>query len=91
MSPKFTVTRLLEAPSESANQVMKLIIEVEKGIIQDVKMTLPSDSNKDASVITNFRGERYSHAVTNSIVAATGLKAISQDVAQDKSDMATVV
>lgn len=91
MSPKFTVTRLLEAPGGNENQVMKLIIEVEKGIVQDVKMTLPTDSNKDASVITNFRGQRYHHDIANIVVAATGCKVISHDVTHDQSDMATVI
>lgn len=82
---------MLEAPvSNGQNQTMKLNIDVEKGIIQDIKMTLPSDLNKNASVITNFQGQRYNHEITNSIVEATGCKVIEQEIAVDKSNMAAL-
>lgn len=85
------MTRLLEAPTQGGkNHLLKLIIEVEKGIVQDIKMTLPSDLNRDASVITNLRGKRYSHELTDSIVEATGCKVVAQDVAVDKSNIAAI-
>lgn len=90
-SPKFSVTRLLEAPIPgSINRLLKLIIDVEKGIVQDIKMTLPSDLNQYASVITNLRGMRYSHEITNSIVKATGCKVVVSDVTVDTSNVAAL-
>ncbi|XP_001601889.1 lipoyltransferase 1, mitochondrial [Nasonia vitripennis] len=90
-TPVFTVTRLLEAPTQDGqNHLLKLIIEVEKGIVQDIKMTLPSDLNRDASVITNLRGKRYSHELTDSIVEATGCKVVAQDVVVDESNVAAI-
>ncbi|XP_058802812.1 lipoyltransferase 1, mitochondrial [Phymastichus coffea] len=90
-TPKFTITRLLEAPTSGGqNHVLKLIIEVERGIVQDIKMTLPSDFNRDASVITNLRGKRYSHELTDSIIEATGCKVVAQDLSVDKSNIAAL-
>ncbi|XP_011505938.1 PREDICTED: lipoyltransferase 1, mitochondrial-like [Ceratosolen solmsi marchali] len=90
-SPKFTVTRMLEAPNtKDANRLLKLVIDVEKGIVQDVKMTLPSDLNQYASVITNLSGKPYSHKLTNSIVQATGCKVVEFDVSVDKSNVAAL-
>jgi lipoyltransferase 1 len=87
-SPKFTVTRILEASSTSSTRYfLKLVIGVEKGIVQDVKITLPSDWNQYASVITDFSGKRYSHELINKIVMATGCKIVLSDIAIDNNNV----
>jgi hypothetical protein len=82
---------MLEAPSaKNTNRLLKLAIEVENGIVQDVKMSLPSDMNQYASVITNLGGKPYSHELTNSIVKATGCKVLESDVTADTSNIAAL-
>ncbi|CAB0044769.1 unnamed protein product [Trichogramma brassicae] len=90
-SPKFTVTRVLEASvPDGGRHIIKLVVEVDKGIVQDVKMSLPMDDNQTASVITNLLGKRYSHELTDSIVEATGCKVVAYDVKDDQSDVAAI-
>ncbi|KAL7300880.1 lipoyltransferase 1, mitochondrial [Trichogramma pretiosum] len=90
-SPKFTVTRVLEASvPDGGRHIIKLVVEVDKGIVQDVKMTLPMDDNQNASVMTNLLGKRYSHELTDSIVEATGCKVVAYDVKDDQSDVAAI-
>lgn len=88
------MTRLLEAPASNGSSLqLKLILEVQNGIVETIKMTMPTDVipadfNPDASVITNLRGTRYSHEVTESIVAATGCKTVYLDTVAQKSNVA---
>ena len=90
-SPKFTVTRMLETPLPNGSRhLLKLFIEVEHGIVQDIKMTLPSDLSQHASVITNLRGKRYNHEITDSIVEATGCKVVSSENTEHQSDIAAI-
>ncbi|XP_014206955.1 lipoyltransferase 1, mitochondrial [Copidosoma floridanum] len=85
-TPDFTVTRLLEAQTRGGREhFMKLIIEVEKSIVKDIKMTLPSNFDRDASVITNLQGTRYNHELTDRIVEATGCKVVASDVTAQSS------
>ncbi|XP_033229345.1 lipoyltransferase 1, mitochondrial [Belonocnema kinseyi] len=91
-TPKFTVTRHVEmtAPNGSSHR-LKLILEVVNGIVEDIQMALPVDlvpsgCNQNASVITNLRGTRYSHGLTESIIAATGGKTIHIETAQNTDE-----
>ena len=95
-TPKFTVTRHVEItePNGSTHR-LKLILEVANGIVEDIQMALPVDlvpsgCNQNASVITNLRGTRYSHDMTENIIAATGGKTIHIDTSQntDENDVA---
>ncbi|CAG5078779.1 Similar to LIPT1: Lipoyltransferase 1 [Cotesia congregata] len=81
-TPSFTVNRLLKLPcsGNSSSDLVNLTLTVEKGIIEDIKMSLPSDltssASSEASVISNLRGTRYHHKVIDKIIAALGCIAI---------------
>lgn len=98
-TPKFTITRLLKFPVDSKNtswfHSLKLSLEVENGIVVEIKLSLPpnfvsNDKNQDASVITNLRGSKYGREITDKIVRALGCTSVPQDVIQtaDKSNVA---
>lgn len=75
--------------------LLNLTIEVENGIVVDIKLSLPpnfmqNDKNQDASVITNLRGSKYGHEFTDNIITALGCTSIPLDIMQtaDKSNIA---
>ncbi|XP_017791707.1 PREDICTED: lipoyltransferase 1, mitochondrial isoform X2 [Habropoda laboriosa] len=94
-TPKFTVTRVLDVPTED-NKIHRfnLALEIQNGIIEEIKMRLPAslvshDFSEDASVITNLRGTRYDHQVMENIIATIGCKTVTLSTSQnvDKSNM----
>ncbi|XP_057340736.1 lipoyltransferase 1, mitochondrial [Microplitis mediator] len=94
-TPSFTVNRLLKFPRSDVTEsdLLNLTLQVEKGIIEDIKMSLPSDitnetSNREASVISNLRGTRYHHKVIEKIIAALGCIAIAPAHAQKIDNIA---
>ncbi|XP_015585573.1 lipoyltransferase 1, mitochondrial [Cephus cinctus] len=95
-TPKFSVVRILQMPSRSGEvHQLNLTLEVCNGIVQQVKLSLPSglvpkDFDKDASVVTNLQGTRYTPEVAEQVVAALGCKAIIPKLNQnvDKSNVA---
>lgn len=94
-TPSFTVNRLLKFPRSDVTEsdLLNLTLQVEKGIIEDIKMSLPSDitnetSNREASVISNLRGTRYHHKVIEKIIAALGCIAILPAHAQKIDNIA---
>ncbi|XP_034949986.1 lipoyltransferase 1, mitochondrial [Chelonus insularis] len=99
-SPKFTINRLLKVPvitkkttttDPIANEhyhLLNLTIQVKNGIVEDIKLGLPSDlvqetTNPEASVISNFRGTKYNHKVTDKIISALGCTCVPVDVTQN--------
>ncbi|KAK9295966.1 hypothetical protein QLX08_009866 [Tetragonisca angustula] len=94
-TPKFMVTRVVDVPTED-NKIHRfnLVLEIENGIIEEIKMKLPADLasrdfNEDVSVITNLRGSRYDHEVMENIITAIGCKTVTLNTSQtvDKSNM----
>ena len=74
---------------------LKLTLEVQHGIVEDIKISLPKnfapkDASQDASVITNLRGTRYNHEITERIITAMGGKTVTLDAAKNvnKSNVA---
>lgn len=74
---------------------LKLSLEVENGIVVEIKLSLPpnfvsNDKNQDASVITSLRGSKYGREITDRIVRALGCTSVPQDMIQtaDKSNVA---
>lgn len=94
-TPKFIVTRILDVPAQNGKvHRLNLILEIQNGIVEEIKMSLPTglvpkDFSRDASVITNLRGTRYDHEVTENIIAAIGCKTVTLSTTQniDKSNM----
>ncbi|KAK0088493.1 hypothetical protein PV325_011794 [Microctonus aethiopoides] len=72
-------------------RLLNLTIHVNNGIIDDIKMSLPSNliqddesnCNIEASVISDIRGTRYNHKVPDEIVTALGYKSVPMDSAQN--------
>lgn len=87
-SPKFTVTRTLDFPAHDGKIYrLNLSLEVQNGIVEEIRMSLPAglvstNFAQDASVISNIRGTRYNHEVTENIIAAIGGKTVSLNTAQ---------
>ena len=95
-TPKFTVTRHVEmtGPNSSTHR-LKLILEVQNGIVEDIQMALPeamvpSGCNQNAMVISNLKGTMYSHEMVEKIIMSTGGKTIHVDTSQnaDKNNVA---
>ncbi|XP_031844688.1 lipoyltransferase 1 isoform X2 [Nomia melanderi] len=94
-SPRFSVTRVLDLVAQDGrSRQFNLTLEIESGIIDEIKMRLPAglvsnDFNQDASVITNLRGTRYNHEVTENIITAIGCRTVTLSTSQkvDKSNM----
>ncbi|KAG7208808.1 hypothetical protein KM043_015000 [Ampulex compressa] len=94
-TPQFTVTRILDVPAQDGKvHRLNLTLEIQRGIIEEIKMSLPvglapADFTQDASVITNLRGTRYDHEVTENIIAAIGCKTVTLSTSQnaDKNNM----
>ncbi|XP_017880867.1 lipoyltransferase 1, mitochondrial isoform X2 [Ceratina calcarata] len=92
-TPKFSVTRVLDLPVQD-NKVHRfnLTLEIQNGIIEEVKMRMPADLisneiNQDASVITNLRGTKYDHDVMESIISTIGCKTVTLSTNENKSNM----
>ncbi|XP_053988613.1 lipoyltransferase 1, mitochondrial-like isoform X1 [Hylaeus volcanicus] len=94
-TPKFTVTRVLDVlVQDSKVHQFNLTLEIQNGIIEEIKMRLPpglvsNDFSQDASVISNLRGTRYDHEVTENIISAIGCKTVTLSTTQneDKTNM----
>ncbi|XP_012142231.1 lipoyltransferase 1 isoform X1 [Megachile rotundata] len=94
-TPKFTVTRVLDVPlRDSKVHRFTLTLDIQSGIIEEIKMRLPADLvskdfSQEASVITNLRGTRYDHEVMENIISAIGCKTVTLSTSQnvDKSNM----
>ncbi|XP_076160456.1 lipoyltransferase 1 isoform X2 [Ptiloglossa arizonensis] len=94
-TPKFIITRVLDVYIEDDKVYrFNLTLEIQNGIIEEIKMRLPAglvsnDFSHDASVITNLRGTRYNHEVTENIIAAIGCKTVMLSTTQnvDKTNM----
>lgn len=95
-TPKFKVTRVLEGVA-SNGQVhrMNLIVEVENGLIKDIRLSLPPDFlpanfSENASVVSDVHGSKYSHDIVEKIVSSIGCKtvAMSGNEVVDKSNVA---
>ncbi|XP_014478714.1 PREDICTED: lipoyltransferase 1, mitochondrial-like [Dinoponera quadriceps] len=83
-TPKFTVTRTLEATGHDGKvQRLNFNVEVQNGVVEEVKMNPPGgstmvDFGEDVSVIAaNFCGAKYSHEIIENIIAAISCKAIA--------------
>lgn len=53
---------------------LNLSLEIQNGIVEEIRMSLPAglvstDFDQDASVISNLRGTRYNHEVTENIIS----------------------
>ncbi|XP_076231973.1 lipoyltransferase 1 isoform X2 [Calliopsis andreniformis] len=94
-TPKFGVIRVLDVHGQDGKvHQFNLTLEIENGIIEEIKMKLPAsllsnDFSQDASVITNLRGMKYDHEVVENIIAAIGCKTVTLSTSQniDKSNM----
>lgn len=92
-TPKFTVTRHIEmkTPNTSSHHRLKLILDVQDGIVNDIQLILPTDlvpigCNENASVITNLRGSRYSPDIIDNIISAIGGKVVHIDSSQNTDE-----
>ncbi|XP_043475249.1 lipoyltransferase 1, mitochondrial [Leptopilina heterotoma] len=92
-TPKFTVTRHIEmkTPNTSSHHRLKLILDVQDGIVNDIQLILPTDlvpigCNENASVITNLRGSRYSPDIIDNIISAIGGKVVHTDSSQNTDE-----
>ncbi|XP_012274630.1 lipoyltransferase 1, mitochondrial isoform X2 [Orussus abietinus] len=87
-TPKFTVTYILDLPMQNGEvHHANLNLEVQNGIIEEIRITLPegvvpANFNKDASVITNLKGTKYTPAATRDILAALGCKSVPLNTTQ---------
>ncbi|XP_012233802.1 lipoyl amidotransferase LIPT1, mitochondrial [Linepithema humile] len=87
-TPKFTVSRTLDVPAHDGKTYrLNLTLEIQSGIVQEIKMSLPAglvstNFEQDASVISNLRGTRYDHEVTENIIAAIGGKTVVLNTTQ---------
>lgn len=83
-TPKFTVTRQLELASVQGEvHELTLTLDIENGIVQEIKMSLPTSIKletfrEDASVVTSLRGVRYSEEIIAQVAKAIGCKKIRQ-------------
>lgn len=74
-TPKFTVTRTFDIPAHDGKMHrLNLSLEIQNGIVEEIRMSLPAglvstDFDQDASVISNLRGTRYNHEVTENIIS----------------------
>lgn len=88
-TPKFTVTRTLDFLAHDGKiHRLNLNLEVENGIVEEIRMSLPAglvstNISQDASVISNLRGTRYDHEVTENIIAAIGGKTVTLNTTQN--------
>lgn len=91
-TPKFTISRTLEVSAHDGKMYrLNLIVEVQNGIVEEIKMSLPAglvstNFQQDASVISNLRGTRYNHEVMEKIIAAIGGKSIVMNTSQSVED-----
>ncbi|EZA56287.1 hypothetical protein DMN91_010138 [Ooceraea biroi] len=91
-TPKFTVARTLDVPTQDGKtHRLNLSLEVEGGVVQEIRMSLPiglasTNFGQDASVISNLRGTRYSHDVTENIIAAIGGKTVTLHTTQNADE-----
>lgn len=87
-TPKFTVTRTLDVPAHDRKMHrLNLSLEIQNGIVEEIRMSLPAglvstDFDQDASVISNLRGTRYSHEVTENIISEIGGKIVTSNTMQ---------
>ncbi|XP_072743997.1 lipoyl amidotransferase LIPT1, mitochondrial [Anoplolepis gracilipes] len=87
-TPKFTVTRTLDVPAHDGKMHrLNLNLEVQDGIVEEIRMSLPAglvstDFDQDASVISNLRGTKYNHEVTENIITAIGGKIVTLNTIQ---------
>ncbi|XP_076654704.1 lipoyltransferase 1 isoform X2 [Halictus rubicundus] len=94
-TPEFSVTRELDLVTQDSKvHRFELTLEIRSGIIEEIKMRLPAgmvsnNFNQDASVISNLRGTRYDHEITENIITAIGCKTVTLSTSQnvDKSNM----
>lgn len=88
-TPKFTVSRTLDIPAHDGKMHrLNLTLEIQNGIVEEIKMSLPAglvstNFEQDVSVISNLRGTRYDHDVTENIIAAIGGKAVVLNTTQN--------
>lgn len=88
-TPKFTVTRTLDFPAHDGKLYrLNLSLEVQNGMVEEIRMSLPAglvstDFTQDASVISNIRGTKYDHEVTENIIAAIGGKTVTVNTFQN--------
>lgn len=71
------------ADSKSNNPELKIHLEVEKGIVRDVKLHIPhglATVHGDADVVTSLRGQRYSETAVSALKTAL--------LGSDKEEMA---
>ncbi|KAM0728596.1 Lipoyl amidotransferase LIPT1, mitochondrial [Formica fusca] len=97
-TPKFTVIRALDVPTHDGKMHrLNLKLEIQNGIVEEIRMTLPAglvsaDINQDASahldlhVISNLRGTRYNHEVTENIITEIGGKIVTLNTSQSVDD-----
>ncbi|XP_076654707.1 lipoyltransferase 1 isoform X4 [Halictus rubicundus] len=82
-TPEFSVTRELDLVTQDSKvHRFELTLEIRSGIIEEIKMRLPAgmvsnNFNQDASVISNLRGTRYDHEITENIITAIGCKTVT--------------
>ncbi|XP_012064507.1 PREDICTED: lipoyltransferase 1, mitochondrial [Atta cephalotes] len=82
-TPKFIVTRTLDFPAHDGKIYrLNLSLEVQNGFVEEIRMSLPAglvstDFAQDASVISNIRGTKYNHDVTENIITAIGGKTLN--------------
>lgn len=87
-TPKFIVTRTLDFPAHDGKIYrLNLSLEVQNGFVEEIRMSLPAglvstDFAQDASVISNIRGTKYNHDVTENIIAAIGGKTVTLNTTQ---------
>ncbi|KYM95171.1 PREDICTED: lipoyltransferase 1, mitochondrial isoform X2 [Cyphomyrmex costatus] len=94
-TPKFMVTRTLDFPAHDGKIYrLNLSLEVQNGFVEEIRMSLPADLvstdfAQDASVISNIRGTKYNHDVTENIIAAIGGKTATVNTTQsvDENNM----
>ncbi|XP_033322060.2 lipoyltransferase 1 isoform X1 [Megalopta genalis] len=94
-SPMFSITRELDLVArDSKVHRFNLTLEIQNGVVEEIKMRLPAglvsnNFSQDASVISNLRGTRYDHEITESIITAIGCKTVTLSTSQnvDKSNM----
>ncbi|KYN41765.1 Lipoyltransferase 1, mitochondrial [Trachymyrmex septentrionalis] len=91
-TPKFIVTRTLDFPAHDGKIYrLNLSLEVQNGFVEEIRMSLPAglvstDFAQDASVISNIRGTKYNHDVTENIIAAIGGKTVTLNTTQQSID-----
>lgn len=81
----------MKTPNTSSHHRLKLILDVQDGIVNDIQLILPTDlvpigCNENASVITNLRGSRYSPDIIDNIISAIGGKVVHIDSSQNTDE-----